>query len=129
MTASNENAPQPLPLEYRAYVPPEKEDDVFFLADTGLHVRGTLSMMASATEDPDEFAEEVTISTRPSRRGGYWLHGLLDRPMVADYLDTEVPKSEYTITRGKAATVHEPVDLSAEEFNRHMEEKRARNAV
>lgn len=121
MTASNEE----LPLEYRQYVPEERRTDAPFIAEIAGHVRGNLSMMASLTGDTDEFASEVQINYRESRKGGFWVHGALARPACAEYLDRVVPPTEYAFT-GEKAIVHEPVDLSQEAYLVHLQEKRAR---
>lgn len=117
----------PLPLEYRERVPEELTVDALTMVDTSDRVRGALSMMASDTDDPAEFSQEVVITYRDSRQGGCWVHGELGRPLAANYLDQEVPKSEYAFDSGEPAIIHDGVDFTPEQLECHMEEKRSRN--
>lgn len=66
-------------LTYARWSPVEKAGDV------ALHVRAHLSSVASANDDPDCFAEEVSV-TVVAVGDGVKITGTLERAAVADYL-------------------------------------------
>lgn len=79
--------------EYKLYVADPRDSEAMGAAEHG--VCQHLSACASPTEDPDEFYREVLLHEHPSRDGGVYICGTLDRDPCADYLTAEVPKSEY----------------------------------
>lgn len=110
-------------LEYRQYIPEDKKSDADFYNQVCRQVRGNLSMMTSESDDPNEFFGEVAIDTRSSRKGGFWVHGAIERPLNAAYADADVPESEYAFLHAERAIEHEPVDFSPEEYAAHLERK------
>lgn len=90
-------------IEYKMYVPEGSSPK--FDSQTEEYVRGNLSIQASPSDDPGEFADEVQITRRRSRRGGHWVHGLLDMEPYAEYLDRAVNPRHYEI-RGARRNVH-----------------------
>lgn len=66
-------------LTYARWSPVEKAGDV------AVHVRAHLSSVASADDDPDEYAAEVDV-TAAADGDGVLITGTLDRDPVADYL-------------------------------------------
>ena len=71
--------------------------------EAATQVVGHLSMCASATDDPFEFADKVEVTTYPSRQGGMYVCGALDREPVNKHLDREVPRSEFEIPGAQPA--------------------------
>lgn len=90
------------------------------LADTDQHVREHLSACCSATDDPKEFSAHVLTSTEEHPDGSI---------MVTGNLPGHGPKASYfnrkydDLPTNQSSTVHEPVDLSAEELQAHLEKK------
>lgn len=108
-------------MEYRQKVPAGETAD--FDKQIERDVRTALSICASPTDDPHQFQDDVVITRRPSRTGGHWVHGELD---VKPTPMPEVPESEWRSDIGKTATVAEPVDLDADAYAAHLEQKRSR---
>lgn len=115
-----------VPLEYRQYVPPEKATDAKFYDQVVRDVRENLSMITSESDNPNEYAGEVVIDTRSSRKGGFWVHGSINRPLAARYATAVVLRSEFEFHSNERAIDHAPVDLSPEEYALHLERKRRR---
>lgn len=90
------------------------------LPETEQHVREHLSACCSATDDPKEFSAHVLTSTEEYPDGSI---------MVTGNLPGHGPKASYfhreyaDIPTGKSSTVHEPVDLTPEELQSHLEKK------
>lgn len=108
-------------MEYRQKVPAGESAD--FDSQIERDVRAALSICASPTDDPDRFRDAVVITRRPSRTGGHWIHGELD---AAPTPMPEVPEDEWRSDIGHSATVAEPVDLDADAYAAHLEQKRSR---
>lgn len=96
--------------EYKLYV--EDPQDGKAVADASVQVCQHLSACASATDSPDEFYGEVKLHTHPSRSGGVYICGTLDRDPQSKWLDVEVPREDYEIPGAVAAVLHDSVDLN-----------------
>ncbi len=109
-------------IEYRQYVPegsPLKRQII-------QNVAAELSRWASRRNDPDEFYIEAlsNVTERPSRKGGLWVHSWLDREPRARYLDTGY-RAPFKVPV-PFAKVHDPVDMTPDELEAHMQEKASR---
>lgn len=88
-------------IKYKTYLREGATEDEEREATT--LVVGHLSMCASTTDDPREFADKVELSTYPSRQGGVYICGTLDCEPVNKHLTREVPRSEFEIPGARAA--------------------------
>lgn len=114
-------------IEYRQYVPPEKENDKQFVSRITVNVCMELSRQASETDDPNEFFVRAltNVSSRQSSKGGKWIHSYLDVPRKAKYLEPDFHEPNKVPV--PFAKVHEPVDFTPAQLEEHLRQKRARN--
>lgn len=111
-------------IEFRLKVPAERRRDAEFIAHQEATVREHLSRCCSPA-DGLELVDQVEISRRASREGGFWLHGALDAPVV----DTapEVDPAEYADCRRARCDADAVTDLDVSELLPHMVKKGARS--
>jgi hypothetical protein len=96
--------------------------------DTILHVVAHISSCCSATDDPNEFAEEIKLFINP-------IEGKPEAVMIVGELEGHEPNASYldiTISgyddpeRNKLAKVREPVDLTPAQLQDHLIRKAGR---
>jgi hypothetical protein len=104
--------------EFRVKVPEDRRRDRDFVDEQEATVREHLSRCCSPV-DGVELAGEVVVTSRRSRDGGYWVHGVLDREV--SHCETPVPDSALAGLR--AAQVGKSTDLSRDELREHMARK------
>lgn len=107
--------------EFRLKVPADRRRHAEFIREQDATVREHLSRCCSPV-DGVELAGEVIVTRRPSREGGFWIHGVLDRAVV----DTATPADPESWAHCRPATEGEQTDLNATELREHMARKAER---
>ncbi|OZF41923.1 hypothetical protein [Rhodococcus sp. 14-2470-1a] len=107
--------------EFRLKVPEDRRRHAEFIREQDRTVREHLSRCCSPV-DGDELAGEVVVTRRPSRTGGFWIHGLLDRAVI----DTAEPADPADWAHQRPATEGKSTDLDAADLREHMARKAER---
>ncbi|QFG08519.1 hypothetical protein PBI_ASERPROCKY_32 [Gordonia phage ASerpRocky] len=81
--------------------------------ETEEHVRSHIASIASPTDDPTEFHDEVQIEVSPNEDGSVRIFGVLDREPACDYSlpDDYEPPSESEYQQGFGVREMTPAQL------------------